>query len=254
MQCSKRFCHKVFPYLPVRDLTIADDEEDKWWMQKLDNSLMIGTNFDEIPNGLWFTEYINLCDIPNLLSQILPKVAVIELEELIFNDQEISRDDLVKLLSHGSVKYVRFRYSPVRYGNGDVVPLDKMLEILTNIPVISYIDVPPFSVEAAEDLSKVDVSPKLVEFHLEAYKEEFDFGLYKKFIERNPQIFFDTDFFGDDLEDDFIEELEHLNEVALQNGLTDNAPIFFVYRGMPKETRVALYNLYREYRKLHNTE
>uniref|UniRef100_A0A914PII1 F-box domain-containing protein n=1 Tax=Panagrolaimus davidi TaxID=227884 RepID=A0A914PII1_9BILA len=254
MQCSKRFCHKVFPYLPVQDLTA--DEEDGWCMQKLDNLWIEGTDFDEIPNGLWITGEFNLCgDFPNLLPQILPKVAVIELEQLFLIDQEISCDDLVKLLSHGSVKYIHFRSSTVRYGNGDVVPLDKILEILTNIPEIFYLfDLPPFSLEAAENLSKVIVSPKLVEFSVIAHKEEFNFGLYKKFIELNRQILFDTVFVDDDLEDDFIEELEHLNAITLQNGLNEYAPHIFEYIGMPEETRHALYNLRDEYRKLHNTE
>uniref|UniRef100_A0A914QVB0 Uncharacterized protein n=1 Tax=Panagrolaimus davidi TaxID=227884 RepID=A0A914QVB0_9BILA len=198
---------------------------------------------------------IHLRYIPNLLPQILPKVAVIESKELSFCNQEISCDDLVKLLSHGNVKCIYLNSSPVKYGNGDVVPLDKMLEILTNIPEIFYLhDIPPFSVEASKNLSKVIVSPKLVKFGLAAHKEEFDFGLYIKFIELNRQICFDTLFVDDDLGDDFIEELEHLNEVALQNGLTEYAPIYFDYYDIPKETQAALYNLYLEYCKLHNIE
>uniref|UniRef100_A0A914Q048 F-box domain-containing protein n=1 Tax=Panagrolaimus davidi TaxID=227884 RepID=A0A914Q048_9BILA len=255
MQCSKRFCHKVFPYLPVQNLTINDNEEDKWWMRKLDNSLIQGTNFDKIPNGLWITKEMGLSDFPNLLPQVLPKVAVIELEELSFFRQAISCDDLVKLLSHGNVKYIDLWSSPVKYGNGDIVPLDKMLEILSNIPDIRYWhDLPPFSVEAAENLSKVFVSPKLVSFILFADKETFDFGLYEKFIELNPQIHFCTQFLDYDLEDDFIEELERLNRITLENGLTEYFPNKFFYRGIPEETRVALNNLFSEYLELHNIE
>uniref|UniRef100_A0A914QXY6 F-box domain-containing protein n=1 Tax=Panagrolaimus davidi TaxID=227884 RepID=A0A914QXY6_9BILA len=255
MQCSKRFCHKVFPYLPVRYLTTRDAKEVKWRMQKLDNSWIRGTNCDEIPNGLWITGKFILVDIPNLLPQILPKVAVSELKVLALWHQEIFCDDLVKLLPHGNVKSIHLNFSSVKYGNGDVVTLDKMLEILTNIPLISYWhELPPFSVEAAEDLSKVDVSPKLFEISVAAHKEEFDFGLYKMFIELNRQILFDTLFVDDDLEDDFIEKLEHLNAIELGNDLNEYAPNIFRYLGMPEETRAALEALHAEYRKLHNTE
>uniref|UniRef100_A0AC35G1B5 F-box domain-containing protein n=1 Tax=Panagrolaimus sp. PS1159 TaxID=55785 RepID=A0AC35G1B5_9BILA len=251
MQCSKRFCHKVFPYLPVQNLYSNDNEEDKWWwMRKLDNSLIEGTDFDKIPNGLWITKEMSLSDFPNLLPQVLPKIAVIELEELSFWGQEICCDDLVKLLSYGNVKYIHLYSSPVKYGNGDVVPLDKMLEILSNISEIRYLhDLPPFSVEAAENLSEVFVSPKLVEFSLIGDKETFDFGLYKKFIELNRQISFFTHFVDHDLEDDFIEELDNLNGITLEN-----PPNIFQYWGQPEETRAALNNLYNEYLELHNIE
>uniref|UniRef100_A0AC35FE29 F-box domain-containing protein n=1 Tax=Panagrolaimus sp. PS1159 TaxID=55785 RepID=A0AC35FE29_9BILA len=249
MQCSKRFHHKVFPYLPVQILAI--NAKDGWWMRKLDNSLIQGTNFDEIPNGLWITKRMGLRDFPNLLPQVLPKITVIELEKVSFFGQAISCDDLVKLLSYGNVKIIELWSSPVKYGNEDVVPLDKMLQILSNIRCTSYSDdLPPFSVEAAEDLSKVIVSAKLVAFALSADKDTFDFGLYKKFIGLNRQINFYTRFFDDDLEDDFIEELEHLNGITLENGLTEYAPNVFDYRGIPEETLAALEALYNAYLKL----
>uniref|UniRef100_A0AC35GA33 Uncharacterized protein n=1 Tax=Panagrolaimus sp. PS1159 TaxID=55785 RepID=A0AC35GA33_9BILA len=132
MQCSERF---VIPYLPVQNLTI--NEGNKWRMRKLDNSLIQGTNCDEIPNNLWITKTIHLWAVPNLLPQILPKIDVIELKKLSFFRQAISCDDLVKLLSHGNVIIIKLWSSPVKYGDGDLVPLDEMLEICSNIRCIS---------------------------------------------------------------------------------------------------------------------
>uniref|UniRef100_A0AC35GW66 Uncharacterized protein n=1 Tax=Panagrolaimus sp. PS1159 TaxID=55785 RepID=A0AC35GW66_9BILA len=257
MQCSERF---VIPYLPVQNLIIDKEEEDGWRIRKLDNSLIQGINCDEVPNNLWITTRIYLHGFPNLLPQILPKIAVIQLEQLSFFRQATSCDDLVKLLSHGNVIIIKLWSSPVKYGDGDLVPLDEMLEICSKYSLHFLVslhfryDLPPFSVEAAENHSKLVASTKLIYFSLVAYKETFDFGLHKMFIELNRQICFDTYFLDHDLEDDFIEELQHLNGITLENGLTENPPNMFYYRGIPQETLAALDNLYSEYLELLNNE
>uniref|UniRef100_A0AC35GVT8 Uncharacterized protein n=1 Tax=Panagrolaimus sp. PS1159 TaxID=55785 RepID=A0AC35GVT8_9BILA len=206
MQCSERF---VIPYLPVQNLIIDKEEEDGWRIRKLDNSLIQGINCDEVPNNLWITTRIYLHGFPNLLPQILPKIAVIQLEQLSFFRQATSCDDLVKLLSHGNVIIIKLWSSPVKYGDGDLVPLDEMLEICSK---------------------------------------------YSLHFLLNRQICFDTYFLDHDLEDDFIEELQHLNGITLENGLTENPPNMFYYRGIPQETLAALDNLYSEYLELLNNE
>uniref|UniRef100_A0AC35EW91 Uncharacterized protein n=1 Tax=Panagrolaimus sp. PS1159 TaxID=55785 RepID=A0AC35EW91_9BILA len=67
----------------------------------------------------------------------------------------------------------------------------------------------------------------------------------------NPQIRFFTEFFNLDLPADFIEELEHLNEITLENRLTENPPNIFEYRDIPQEIQDALYALLSEYRKIY---
>uniref|UniRef100_A0AC34GGY8 Uncharacterized protein n=1 Tax=Panagrolaimus sp. ES5 TaxID=591445 RepID=A0AC34GGY8_9BILA len=107
MKASKYFCFHNFPYFPIKSLRIAENDEMdgiEWYYEKLDGKeYVVGddSNYDAIPQKLWITKVLYLCEYPDGLLQIIPRIAVFDLKHMFLTGIDIFFDDFLKLMALG---------------------------------------------------------------------------------------------------------------------------------------------------------
>uniref|UniRef100_A0AC35F6R6 Uncharacterized protein n=1 Tax=Panagrolaimus sp. PS1159 TaxID=55785 RepID=A0AC35F6R6_9BILA len=197
MQISKYFCFKEFPYMVVKDL---QNVRKKWvYSTPKYNFQSEVLDLSNVKKPLWITKGI-ICytkDV-SLVSSFLSKVIVCDITNLRLADQIITFNEFKLLISSGNVKNFDFFYSHVEYENGEIVPIDEIMKLISNVTGFRWLldtsMMSNFTSETVQDLIKVINPFILKKFCLESIPETFDFNLFATFMDKNPLIDYELDF------------------------------------------------------------
>uniref|UniRef100_A0A914Q2R2 Uncharacterized protein n=1 Tax=Panagrolaimus davidi TaxID=227884 RepID=A0A914Q2R2_9BILA len=197
MQISKYFCFKEFPYMVVKDLNYF---KTKWiYCKSKDDFDYEVLDLSNINKPIWITEgiYCYTEDV-SLVSSLLSKVIVCDITNLGLDDQIITLNEFKLLISSGNVTTFSFGFSHVEYENGEIVPIDEIMELIPNVTEFQwYLDnsmLSTFTSETVQNLINV-INPSILKtFCLKNIPETFDFNLFVIFMDKNPLIEYDLDF------------------------------------------------------------
>uniref|UniRef100_A0A914PMA4 Uncharacterized protein n=1 Tax=Panagrolaimus davidi TaxID=227884 RepID=A0A914PMA4_9BILA len=87
---------------------------------------------DQLPNNLGFSDKLCIED-GSLLSQLMSKTVVCELEHLILKAQQISLDGFKFLISSGKIKRLELYNSCVINEHDEIVPYEDLLDLIPSL-------------------------------------------------------------------------------------------------------------------------
>uniref|UniRef100_A0AC35GQK6 DUF38 domain-containing protein n=1 Tax=Panagrolaimus sp. PS1159 TaxID=55785 RepID=A0AC35GQK6_9BILA len=249
MKLNKYFLHSQFPYICIKCiLTPFELGADEWYVKNLDDSWVNGINLNDIPDNIWLTESLTF-DKPNLVPQLLPKVVVFDITELVLmsNSFVTCLINHFKLITSGR-KLERLYLRQILFidDNGENMPYDVMLEYVPDLAFLnlSFIDLQLSSPNIIDKL----VTSKLQRLILTEIPDSFDFEALLNSLKQKPDLYVRLQF-QDTITPEYCAKLQVFIDKVIQAGLTQFFPPRFDFPGTTDESTLALKKLRRAYKK-----
>uniref|UniRef100_A0A914QPT5 Uncharacterized protein n=1 Tax=Panagrolaimus davidi TaxID=227884 RepID=A0A914QPT5_9BILA len=140
-----------------------------------------------ISSKFWITEgFYGFTGKNDLVSSLIPKLYKCDAKMLHLFDQIITSDELLFLASNA--EEIDFSEVVVKYADGSVVPLEKVVEVLPKIKTIRYCCTPTspsVTGKTFKELMKIPHFMTLYSFKLWNVPEEFDLESYYIYMKNN---------------------------------------------------------------------
>uniref|UniRef100_A0A914YTI6 Uncharacterized protein n=1 Tax=Panagrolaimus superbus TaxID=310955 RepID=A0A914YTI6_9BILA len=122
---------------PRQALKPFTDNNEKWYIKRLNDEWENEMEFNELPKNIWLTNSF-VVDKLNYIPQLLPKITVFDIKELALTSidcQTLRLSDLKILTSNGFNKILRFFLHKIIIldTNDEIVPLVDVLELVPNV-------------------------------------------------------------------------------------------------------------------------
>uniref|UniRef100_A0AC34FH10 Uncharacterized protein n=1 Tax=Panagrolaimus sp. ES5 TaxID=591445 RepID=A0AC34FH10_9BILA len=181
-------CKYFFVKNPI--LVLSDLRYDSNGWETLMNNGWKDIVTNNISSKLWITDTFDVSpDLENendIASSIIPKIYQCNVKELSLWDQIISYDEFMVLAS--AVEDLNFDEGTVKYDDGTVVPLEKLVEKLLNVKQIESSlpsDPSALTFSTFKELLKIPHFVTLDEFRIWNMPETFDVETFYTYMKKN---------------------------------------------------------------------
>uniref|UniRef100_A0AC34FAX0 DUF38 domain-containing protein n=1 Tax=Panagrolaimus sp. ES5 TaxID=591445 RepID=A0AC34FAX0_9BILA len=179
--------------------------------------------------------YENLFGFPlTTISSLIPKLAECSVKRLLIRGQNLTWKEYQFLITSGSIEYFSFEKSTVKYSNGKMVILDKLLENLIIVRSISVRLCNPsiFGPDTVKNMVKfLPNFKKILVFVLDDLTEAFDISAFNDFIFQNETTEIRLGFDGI-IPDAYKQKIDECCQKILKNPPKERVRIW--YPGMDK--------------------
>uniref|UniRef100_A0AC35GWG7 Uncharacterized protein n=1 Tax=Panagrolaimus sp. PS1159 TaxID=55785 RepID=A0AC35GWG7_9BILA len=130
MKACKYFCYQKFPFYSVK---YVNGNRSRWILHSFpEKNLQYFDKIENVPPNLWITEWLEIFNETEAISDLFPKIAYCECSSLILKNQILTFDDYVMLTIAGKVDYLYFYNTRIKFDNGELVPFERLIETLKN--------------------------------------------------------------------------------------------------------------------------
>ena len=185
IRCCKYFWIKN-PIITLEDLCL--DTDDNHWETYEINGFEEDQKFkiETLNKKLWICEDLSVGDEQNpfLASSLIPKIYRCDLNDLTLSYQRLTFGEFKKFISSGSLEELCFYETSVKNGDGTIVPIEKLTELLPKLQRFDYHNVhredgfQSITSETAANLIAIPHFPKIKDFAMEKIPESFDFEAF----------------------------------------------------------------------------
>uniref|UniRef100_A0A914QFM5 DUF3822 family protein n=1 Tax=Panagrolaimus davidi TaxID=227884 RepID=A0A914QFM5_9BILA len=253
MKCCKYFQHfPEFPFFVVKKFEITPDET--LLFITLDKKEHFYESLEEFENSntknLWITEHFYADEVSNLISRLIPKIAVCDFKRLSLFDQKITFDEFRFLTDSEKLKYLDLFDTIITFENGNPVFIDTLFKSLPNVKEINYHnhEVPIFSNDFVYTFKDINV-PKLEYFNLNMISFSY-FVLFTKFMDKNPNIKYIFEFLPNSLSTEETKTIEKYVQEVIDSGITEYPIPMIEFPGQTQEQYNALKFLSKNSKKI----
>ena len=187
IRCCKYFWLKN----PVITLSSLHHFHDSiFWKTLVINGILLQENqnlkIENLNEKLWYYWSLTIFDERNQLaaSSFIPRIYRCDLRYLSLGYQTVSIGEFVKFTSSGTLESLDLYRTTVKNGDGTIVPIEKLIELLPNLQAIYYENVSgedglhTITSETAASLVAIPHFPKMKIFSLYEIPESFDFEAF----------------------------------------------------------------------------
>ena len=136
---------------------------------------------EDMHEKLWINERLAIIDEnKSLASSVIPRIYRCDLLDLDLSFQTLSFDEFQVFNSSGSIEKLCLHRTLVKTGDGNVVPIEKFIELLPNLQEFEYRNVTTedglhsITSETAANLVAIPHFPRLITFNIYAIPESFN--------------------------------------------------------------------------------